>query len=219
MGSSHGPRTHAVLWSGVDTGGGGDWTGATRLHTMPDGRCMVPRWWPASFPSSCIRSPSQLPNSPFAPLQFVLVPARTNRIGPGHTYFCPLYPPARQRQPAGLVTVHLGSLLPAHAFSQSCFLVLFPSFLLDFPPESIIPMFTNNALLSHVPLNEQHQINYRASSCCIYVIEASRPPGPLLPSIGRCVIRNCVLHNRFVLFPCCLQPALVRLIREPWLVV
>lgn len=173
---------------------GGDWTGVTRLHTMPDGCCMVPRGCPASSPSSCIHSSSQPPNAPLSPLQFVLVLARTNRIGPAHTYFCPPSPAARRRQPADLVTVHLGPLPPAHAFSQSCFLALFPSFFLNLPPESIIPVHQRPSSLSRAS-ERATSINYRASSCCIYVIEpaghqvpCSHLMGGVLPEIVSCII-------------------------------
>lgn len=117
-GPSNGQPTwpsHPMLCPGLGStpgeGGGGreGWTGlgATRLYTMPDGRCcMVPKSCSMCPSPSCIHSSSQPQNSPLHPLQFVLVPVRANRIGPGHTYFCHLSkPPARRRQPADQVTV------------------------------------------------------------------------------------------------------------------
>lgn len=193
MGNPHGPSHSccALVWGRH----GGDWTGVTRLHTMPDGCCMVPRGWPAPFPSSCIHSSSQPPNAPLSPLQFVLVLARTNRIGPGHTYFCP---PSPRRETAA--ARRRGDRSPWPAASGTCFLrslvswSSFQVFFLNFPPESIIPVHQRPSSLSRAS-ERATSINYRASSCCIYVIEpaghqvpCSHLMGGVLPEIVSCII-------------------------------
>lgn len=92
---------------------------------------------------SCIHSSSQPQNPPLHPLQFVLVPVRANRIGPGHTYFCHLSKPPREtaaaRRPGDrsftFVTTS-GTCLHAVLFSGLVFQVSFHQFPL--PPESTI---------------------------------------------------------------------------------
>lgn len=129
------PRTHAVPWSGVDTGGGGP--GPQGCTRCPTGAAWFREVWPACpSSSSCIHSSSQSPNPPIAPASSFSSQFEPTISGLGHAYSCPLSSPARRRQPADLVTAHLGRYLPAHAFSQSCFLVFFPSF---FSPQSPPP--------------------------------------------------------------------------------
>lgn len=170
-------------------------------------RCIVPRGWPAS--SHLLYS---LVINPPSPLQFVLVPVRTNRIGPGRTYsyFCHL-PPTRRRQPADPVTVHLGRcfrhMLSRSLLSLSCFQVSSSSTSSGVnhccsPSKAFLS-------LSHMPLNEETSIS------CIIMLHlrhrASRPPGPLLPSSGRCVYQILCLASSICFLPCCLQPTLVPL--------
>lgn len=139
MGSPHG-TSHpcCVPWSGVDTGGTGPGPqGCTRCPT--DAAWFRGGGLRLSPPPIFTHDQNLQMSPPFPPP----VRSRAGSDQPYRAWTCVLlssFPTARRRQPADQVTVHLGSLPPAHAFSQSCFLVLFPSFFLNFPSESIIPV-------------------------------------------------------------------------------
>lgn len=181
-----------VPWSGVDTGGTGPGPqGCTRCPTDA-------AWFRGGglrlSPPPVFTHYHNLQMRPLSPLQFILVLARTNRIGPGHAYFCPLSPlrgTAAARRP--------GDRSPWFAASGTCFLaVLFPGPLSklfpQYPLRSRSFLFTNAPPLSRAS-ERATSINYRASSCCIYVIEpaghqvpCSHLMGGVLPEIVSCII-------------------------------
>lgn len=198
-----------MLCPGLGSTRGGGGPGPQGCTRCPTGAAWFREVWPAypssSSSSSCIHSSPQPPNPPIAPSSSFSSQFGPTISGLGHAYSCPLSSPARRRQPADLVTAHLGRYLPAHAFSQSCF---WSSFQVSSPP----PWSQSLLFTKHPPLpltcllNEQHQSITGHPSCCIYVIEpaghqvsCSHLLGGVLSEIVSCIID-------LLLFPVLLLP-------------
>lgn len=203
------PRTHAVPWSGVDTGGL-DWGhkaahGARRtLHGSE--WCGLRHSPPPTTPQFCVFIHSHNP--------------LITHLFPSSSFSCQFGPTVSDldiRTPV-LVLPHVTaaaarrpgdrspwSLLPAHAFSQSCILVFWPRFSFLDCPRGVNHSFSPSRPSSLSRASERATSITGHLHCCIYVIEPVGHQVPCSHLLGGVFIRNCVLHHRFVSLPCCIQ--------------